>query len=272
MISEICTCDLDGTVTVVARLDGHFEAPNWHPDGYLIINGGGRIYRVPLDNPLPELIPTGDLANLNNDHGLSPDARTLAVSQTTGRGTSVIYLVPVTGGEPKRVTPLAPSWWHGWSPDGATLAYVGARNDGPVLLYTCALDGSGERLLTPDFDHVDGPDYSPDGKWIWFNGERDGSVDLWRIHPDGTGLEKMTTGPTVDWFPHPSPDGDWVVWLAYPAGTQGHPANLDVTLNLMPAAGGQGRVLVTLLGGQGTINVPSWAPDSRRFAFVRFEP
>ncbi|WP_019954569.1 TolB family protein [Yoonia vestfoldensis] len=124
--------------------------------------------------------------------------------------------------------------------------------------------------MTDAFDHCDGPDYTPDGAWIWFNAERDGAVDLWRIRPDGTNLEQMTDDAAVNWFPHPSPDGLHILYLAYPPRTKGHPANLDVTLRLMPAAGGTPRDLVHLHGGQGTINVPCWAPDSRRFAFMRF--
>ena len=121
------------------------------------------------------------------------------------------------------------------------------------------------------FDHVDGPDHTPDGEWVWFNGEREGRVDLWRVRPDGSGLERMTGGETVDWFPHPSPDGRHVLFLAYPPETKGHPALLDVALRIMPAEGGESRAVLRLLGGQGTINVPCWAPDGRRFAFVRFE-
>ena len=271
MTSEICIFDLArGDVRVVLTSDAHIEAPNWHPDGWLLVNGDGRLYRVPLDAPRLEPFDTGFAVGCNNDHGISPDGKRIAISDKTETGQSCIYTLPVAGGRPERVTPLTPSWWHGWSPDGAEVAYAGARSGGPVLLYTCALDGSGERCLTPGFDHVDGPDYSADGAWVWFNGEREGRVDLWRVRRDGSGMERMTEGDTVDWFPHPSPDGAHVVYLAYPPGTEGHPGGLDVSLRLMPQAGGSSRHLVDLHGGQGTINVPSWAPDSRAFAFVRY--
>lgn len=272
MISELCIFDLaTGEATVLLSHDGHIEAPNWHPDGFLLVNGGGRLYRVPVDAPALHPVETGGLRVLNNDHGISPDGRTLALSDKTDTPDSCIYLMPLSGGDPVRVTPKVPSWWHGWSPDGARLAYVGVRRQGgPVSLYTCALDGSDEICVTADFDHVDGPDYTPDGQWIWFNGERDGAVDLWRIRPDGSGLERMTDDTAVNWFPHPSPDGAHVVYLAYPPGTKGHPGGMEVSLRIMPAAGGATRHLIDLHGGQGTINVPSWAPESRRFAFMRF--
>ena len=272
MQSELCTYDLaTGRTDVILRHDGHIEAPNWHPDGYLIVNGDGLIYRVPLAAPALHLIDTGFANGCNNDHGLSPDGLTLALSDKTETDKSCIYIMSLAGGAPRRVTPKVPSWWHGWSPDGARLVYAAVRrDDGPVSLYSCALDGTDEVCVSEEFDHIDGPDYSADGQWIWFNGERAGAVELWRIHPDGTGLQQMTDDPAVNWFPHPSPDGSHVVYLAYPTGTKGHPGGQNVSLRIMSAMGGPTRELVQLYGGQGTINVPSWAPDSRKFAFMRF--
>ncbi|WP_411642161.1 TolB family protein [Loktanella agnita] len=256
-------------VTVLLAHEGHIEAPNWHPDGYLIVNGGGRLFRVSLDAPALEMINTGFAVRCNNDHGISPDGARLVISDSSRTDESCIYTLPVGGGTPERITAEVPSYWHGWSPDGRTLAYVGRRG-GPFCLLTCPVGGGAETVVTEAFDHVDGPDYTPDGKWIWFNGERDGAVNLWRIRPDGAGLTQMTDDATVNWFPHPSPDGTHILYLAYPPGTQGHPAELDVALCLMPAAGGTSQVLLRLYGGQGTINVPCWAPDAGRFAFMRY--
>ncbi len=273
MISELCIHELaTGASRVLLAHEGHVEAPNWHRDGHLLVNGGGRLFRVPLDAPALLEVPTGRIGGLNNDHGISPDGRRLAISAKSETGPhSCIYLLPAEGGEPVRVTAEVPSWWHSWSPDGRRLAYVGVRREGgPISLHTSATDGSDEVCVREDFDHIDGPDYTPDGAWIWFNGERDGAVDLWRVRPDGTDLQRMTEGDSVDWFPHPSPDGAHVLYLAYPPGTRGHPANLDVELRLMPQAGGPSRVAERLRGGQGTINVPCWAPDGSAFAFVRF--
>jgi Tol biopolymer transport system component len=271
VISELCLCDLDGVVDVVLRHDGHIEAPNWHADGYLIVNGGGRIFRVPLDAPELVEIDTGFAQACNNDHGISPDGATLVISDSSRAEKSCIYTLPIGGGTPVRVTPDVPSWWHGWSPDGTRLAYVGARGDRVVQLYTSRLDGTDEREVAPGFDHIDGPDYTADGAYIWFNGERNGAVNLWRVRPDGQDLQQMSDGDAVDWFPHPSPCGQHVVFLEYPPKTVGHPGGLDVAIALMPATGGARRILARLHGGQGTINVPSWAPDATRFAFVRYQ-
>ena len=274
MRSELCLHDLGiGATSVLLSHEGIIEAPNWHAGGFLLVNGEGRLWRVALDAPSLEPVSTGRIGRLNNDHGFSPDGRTIAFCGKTETEGSCIYTMPLDGGEPRRVTGKVPSWWHSWSPDGQRIAYAGVRRKGgPVSLYTCRADGSDEVCVAGDFDHIDGPDYSADGGWIWFNGEQAGQVDLWRIRPDGSGRERMTEGETVDWFPHPSPDGRLVLFLAYPPGTRGHPAGLEVSLRVLPAEGGKSREVVRLFGGQGTVNVPCWAPDGRRFAFMRFVP
>lgn len=270
MISELCIFDLaTGQTGILFRHEGHIEAPNWHPEGYLIVNGGGRLFRVPLGDPTLEVIDTGFAQACNNDHGISPDGSKLVISDSSLTDKSCIYTLPISGGVPQRVTEHVPSYWHGWSPDGRTLAYVG-RREGPFALYTCPVAGGPEICIAESFDHIDGPDYTPDGQWIWFNGEKEGRVDLWRVRPDGSDLQQMTDDAVVNWFPHPSPDGKHVLYLAYPEGTKGHPAGIGVGLHLMPAVGGQPKVLCYLYGGQGTINVPCWAPDSQRFAFMRY--
>ena len=272
MKAELCILDLDGfRVDCVLATDQLIEAPNWMPDGTaLIVNGDGRLYRIDLDRPTLAEVSTGFAMTCNNDHGISPDGRTLVISDKTEEGASVIYTLPVTGGQPQRVTQAAPSYWHGWSPDGETLAFVGKRDDGVFDIYTIPVGGGDEIRLTSGFDHADGPDYTPDGRWIWFNGERAGRMQLWRMRPDGSDLQQMTDDDGWNWFPHPSPDGRHVLYLAYPPGTEGHPRDRDVELRLMPAEGGASQPVLKLFGGQGTINVPCWAPDAGRFAFMRY--
>jgi Tol biopolymer transport system component len=75
----------------------------------------------------------------------------------------------------------------------------------------------------------------------------------------------------VNWFPHPSPDGRHLVYVSYPAGIEGHPENIaDVRIRLTTPEGGTGRDVATIFGGQGAMNVASWSPDSRRFAYVEY--
>ena len=177
------------------------------------------------------------------------------------------------GGPPRQVTALGPSYWHGWSPDGKTLAYC-ARRNGEFDVYTIAADAENstdERRLTSAPGLDDGPEYSPDGQTIYFNSERTGLMKIWRMKPDGSDPQPVTSGEEwADWFAHPSPDGKWLVFLSFDKSVKGHPPNKDVALRIMPAAGGEPRVLTRLFGGQGTINVPSWSPDSRSVAFVSY--
>lgn len=259
-----------GSTRTLLETDRRIEAPNWSPQNdALIVNGDGLLFEVSLSDPSLSVIDTGAHRALNNDHGLSPDGQTLAISDSTGVGQSTIYLLPRQGGVPRRVTEQTPSWWHGWSPDGSRLAYTAVRS-GDFCIATCTLDGGDEQVLVSGPHHYDGPDYSPDGNWIWFNSDRGGYMQLWRMHPDGSALEQMTDRPEVAWFPHPAPNGKEVLYLAYAEGTEGHPAGQDVALRLLDLANGTSRQLVELYGGQGSLNVPSWAPDGTAFAFVRY--
>ncbi|SDE83237.1 TolB family protein [Limimaricola pyoseonensis] len=271
MESEICIWHAAGaSVEPVLRVPGRVEAPNWHPEGHLLVNAEGRLWRVPLAAPRLEPVETGFARRLNNDHAPSPDGARIALSDKTETGRSCIYQMPAAGGTPERLSRNTPSWLHGWSPDGRFVVHAGARDGGPVGIYLTEVASGAERCVTAAFDHADGPDFSADGGWIWFNGERDGAVDIWRIRPDGRELQRMTDGPGVDWFPHPSPCGAHVVHLRYPPGTTGHPADLDVALWLMPQQGGPGREIARFRGGQGSLNVPSWAPGGAAFAFIRY--
>jgi Tol biopolymer transport system component len=249
----------------------HFEAPNWSRDGReLVFNQGGLLYRLPVAGGEPRRIDTGFATRCNNDHGLSPDGTLLAISdQSQGDGKSTIYTLPAAGGTPRRVTAKAPSYWHGWSPDGKTLAYCAERG-GEYDVYTIPVEGGEETRLTTATGLDDGPDYSPDGQWIYFNSERTGTMQVFRMKTDGGEQQQLTSDGYADWFPHPSPDGKWVAFLSYEKDVKGHPANKDVMLRMMPAGGGEVQVLAKLFGGQGTINVPSWSPDSAGLAFVSY--
>jgi len=257
---------------IIWTTTNHIEAPNWSRDGAsLFFNSRGRIYQILITNGEPKLIDTAFATRCNNDHGISPDGKTLVISdQSQGDRKSRIYTLPIGGGVPKRITEAGPSYWHGWSPDGKALAYC-AERDGEFDIYTIAAGGGAETRLTTAKGLDDGPDYSPDGQWIYFNSDRSGQMHIWRMRADGSQQEQVTHDQFNNWFPHPSPDGKWLVFLSYEKEVKGHPENKDVTLRIMSLAGGKIEVLAKLFGGQGTINVPSWSPDSRRVAFVSYQ-
>jgi regulation of enolase protein 1 (concanavalin A-like superfamily) len=257
---------------IVYYTGDHIEAPNWTRDGKdFIFNKRGRLYKLPVIGGEPEMIDTGFANRCNNDHGLSPDGTQLAISDQSQGGKSLIYLLPIGGGTPRRITSTGPSYWHGWSPDGASLAFCGERN-GEFDVYTISVAGGEEKRLTTAPGLDDGPDYSPDGACIYFNSVRTGRMQIWRMKPDGSQQEQVTSDGNNNWFAHPSPDGKWIAFLTYEKEVSGHPENQNVELRLMPVGGGKIEILATLFGGQGTINVPSWSPDSKEVAFVSYLP
>jgi Tol biopolymer transport system component len=274
--SELCIYDLGTSSSrCILSTTDHLEAPNWTPDGkHLIVNSGGLLFEVDLANPVLKQIPTGEVSSVNNDHGVSPDGNTLVISA------GHMYTLPRTGGIPKQITQHRPSYYHGWSPDGKTLAMCAHRGDNNYDIYVIPVTGGEEHRITVHPGHDDGPDYSPDGKWIYFNSDRGGSAEIWRMPagkktPQDEYAELVVRGPRVEWFPHPSPDGKLLVYLSYPEGTKGHPPNKAVELRLIRLDAGDPiaqtpKVLERFTGGQGTINVNSWAPDSQRFAYVRY--
>jgi Tol biopolymer transport system component len=274
MRSSIEIFDLKSrSARVVWQTDALFEAPNWSPDGrFLMLNSEGRMVRLALDGMAePQPVATGFATQCNNDHGISPDGRHLAISDKCQFGKSAIYVLPIEGGTPTLVTENLPSYWHGWSPDGARFAYCGIRDD-VFDIYTIAIDGTDERRLTQGEGRNDGPDYSPDGRWIYFNSSRTGRMQIWRVPADGGVAERISHSGDGDWFPHPSPDGSKVIFLAYDGAVFDHPRDLDVSIRMMDPDGGNVETLLSLFGGQGTMNSPNWAPDGSAFAFVRYSP
>jgi TolB protein len=261
---------------VVYLAPGRFEAPNWMRDGSaFLFNSEGHIERLAIGSDKPITIDTGFATRCNNDHGISPDSTQIAISDNSqGDHNSLVYVVPIAGGTPRRITQNSPSYWHGWSPDGKTLAFVGQRN-GDFDIYSIPVTGGEETRLTTAKGLDDGPEYSPDGKYIYFNSERTGHMQIWRMKPDGSEQEQVFSDDLNNWFPHISPDGKWMVFLTYGAEVTGHPENKDVMLRLMSLSDANAKekkitVLAKLFGGQGTINVPSWSPDSKQVAFVSY--
>jgi len=275
VISILETIDVDsGTRIVMGEFEDLIEAPNWTPDGkYLVYNSNGHMYMFDIETKVSRKIYSGIAVDCNNDHILSLDGKRLWVSHhTLEDGQSRIYGFPLIGGEPTLVTPIAPSYLHGCSPDGKTLSYCGERN-GQYDIYTIPTIGGNETQLTNLTGLDDGPEYSPCGKYIWFNSSRSGLMQVWRMERDGSNVTQITFDESNSWFPHISPDGKRVAFIAYKKGDVepcDHPANKNVEIRLMLAAGSEATTVVKLFGGQGTFNVNSWAPDNKTLAFVSY--
>lgn len=276
--SYIHTVDItNGLVETILSSTRHFEAPNWHPDNYLIVNSMGKLYTLDLQSKELVVLNSGFADQNNNDHVISPDKKWLAISHvdkndpSTKSYKSAIYVMPIDGGKPRRVTSEVMSFMHGWTPDSKTVAYTGERN-GNFDIYTIGINGGKEKRLTKTEGLDDGPDYSPDGKYIYLNSYRTGHMQIWRMRANGSKPEQLTFDENSNWFPHPSPDGKWIVYIAYITDEkQNHFFGKQVKLRLMNVETKEIKdITPVFFGGQGTINVPSWSPDSQKVAFVSY--
>ena len=257
---------------ILAGAPGSWQAPNWTPDGKMLIyNADGYLYNFHLASGESEVLNTDFAIRNNNDHVISFDGKQMAISHEAeeDNGQSVVYTLPLEGGVPRRVTPLSPSYLHGWSVDGKYLTFTGGRND-VYNIYRIPVEGGEEEQLTNLTTLDDGPEYSPDGKYIYFNSTRTGSMQLWRMDTDGKNQTQLTFDAYNDWFPHISPDNKWIVFISYPpeVPADAHPFYKRVYLRLMSMEDMKPKVIGYLYGGQGTINVPSWSPDGKKIAFV----
>jgi Tol biopolymer transport system component len=282
-VSQLIVADIEAhTETLVYQSDRLVQSPNWTPDGrLLVVNSEGKLWKLLSDGTGdPEPIDIGDVEDVNNDHVLSPDGERVYFSAG-----GHLYCVSLGGGDVRRVSNVHPDeqqysyWLHGISPDEQTLAYVSVEPEGDEPrarrnLATIPAGGGPDNQITEGVNEYDGPEYSPDGEWIYYNSEEvatiKGHAQIFRMRPDGSGREQLTFDDRVNWFPHFTPDGERFVYISYPPGTISHPADMDVELRTMPADGGEPKTVVTLFGGQGTMNCNSWAPDGRRFAFFAY--
>ena len=273
---EILTVS-DGSRQIIHQAAQRFEAPNWMPDGkHLLFNEGGSLYTIPVAGGTPEKLNTGAISRNNNDHLISFDGKMLAISSHRDGmpgGGSTVYTLPLSGGEPRLITVNTPSYMHGWNPNGKEIAIVAQRNGSTIYnIYKVDLKDGKETPITFNMSgHVDGPEYSPDGKFIYYNANASGTMQVWRMKPDGSEKEQLTFDEYHNWFPHISPDGKLMVFISFPPDIDpdAHPSYKEVMLRIMsltsPCAP---KVVAHLYGGQGTMNVASWSPDSKYLAFV----
>jgi Tol biopolymer transport system component len=251
------------------------QAPNWTPNGEeLIYNSEGRLYRYNLSNGRIGPLNTGFAIHNNNDHVLTFDGNLIGISHHNAEDNnqSTLYYLPVEGSfTPVQVTSRGAgnSYLHGWSPDNKQMLFTGHRK-GQYDIYSVDILTGEEVQLTNQKTLDDGPEFSPDGIHIFFNSARTGRMQLWRMNADGSNQIQLTHDEYNDWFPHVSPDNKWIAFISFPKeiDVSDHPFYKHCLLRIMPYNGGTPKIIGYIYGGQGSINVPSWSPDSKFISFV----
>lgn len=263
-----------GNRKIIFTAPNSIQAPNWTKDGKtLIYNSDGKLYNFDLKKGQPTVLDSKFAIKNNNDHVLSFDGKMLGISNASENKDkqSQVFLMPSKGGTPKLITEKAPSYFHGFSPDGKNMLFTGGREEKDNFeIYSINIKTKVETRLTNSPGLDDGSEYSPDGKYIYFNSVRSGKMQIWRMQPDGSNPERMTNDESNNWFPHVSPNGKMIVYIAFGDDVLpgDHPFYKHVSLRLMDLETREVKILAHLYGGQGTINVPSWSPDSKKIAFV----
>ena len=288
---------------VVRSVNAYVQSPNWAPDGKSIyVHEGGHIQKIPyLDPPAggtPQVIETGKLVGCSGNFGLSPDGKLLAVSCAEAKGAlHDVYVLPAAGGgaphaahgwpgkdtqglrgagtaqrnAPRKVTNGATSsYFHAWAPDSRSIAFT-RGSAGKADIFTVPVEGGTEVPLTNDTIN-DGPDYSPDGKFIYFDSWRSGGLQIWRMHPDGSAPEQITDDDNLNSSPHVAPDGKTVAFLSEPSRptTQDSP-DIGVTfLKVISAADGLIRTVASFQGNRGSFSMYGWG-DATHLAFVSYQ-
>ena len=272
--SYVHTYDIEtGLVHTLRKFDFLAESPNWLRDGRMLLDGKGKLFWMDPKTGETTPLDTGDLCEFGNAHVLSPDEQWIGAS--CGFKETFVYLIPAGGGTVRRVSENSPCYFHGWSPDGKNLVYLGMRDDKNALdIYRIPTEGGQEEQLTHG-GYQDGPEYSPDGEYIWYNSNITGTAQIWRMKADGSEKTQMTASKDRNnMFPHISPDGKKVVYTAYAFGclkNSEHLPDIPMELWMMNSDGSDNHRILSFFGGHGAMHVNSWSPDSRSFAFVSYE-
>jgi Tol biopolymer transport system component len=257
---------------VIRTTSAPMQSANWAPGGKSIyVHEAGRVINIPYLTPeaggSPRVVGVGALRDCTGNFGVSPDGKWLAMSCADSRGAPrQIYVLPARGGAARKVTTGgAASYFHAWSPNAKTIAFTRGRA-GRADIFTISATGGAETRLTTDTVN-DGPDFSPDGKFIYFDSSRSGTTQIWRMQADGTGGEQVTDDENANSSPHVSPDGKNVAFLSRPQSS-GETLG-DAALKVI-APDGFIRSIATFQGDRGSLSMYGWG-DASHIAFISYQ-
>ena len=212
--------------------------------------------RRPLTAPPPGT--RGD-----HDPAISPDGKNLCfVRWLAGSGASDLYVMPVVGGEPRRLTADG-VWIYGpvWTPDGREIVFSSNRSGGQNLWRIPAAGGKPRRL---DFaqSEVRSAAFATVGPGKSVRMAYSTSVfddNVWRLDLTHGGKPKPVIATMArDWSPQFSPDGNRMAFSSDRSGS------FEIWVS---RADGSLPVQLTSLGG-GVVESPRWSPDGKRIAFA----
>jgi len=183
--------------------DPHFDAlsfvtasGSWSPDARKLAfisfqQGDNRITIFDVNSKDEERSISIKGVGAINDAAWSPDGKTIAISGMAG-GISNLYLVDAVNGQVRQLTNDRYAELHpAWSPDGRTLAFAtdrGPDTDFATLRYgemNLALMDLTSGTVRPlaiftGAKHIN-PQYSPDGRQLYFVSDREGFSDIYRL-------------------------------------------------------------------------------------------
>jgi Tol biopolymer transport system component len=124
-----------------------------------------------------------------------------------------------------------------WSPDGQSLVFDGVDGQGRADLYIVSADGGSPRRLTNDNRRENNPEWSRDGRWIYYAAAVSGRSEIWKIPAAGGTPVQITMQGGID--PRESPDGRSVYFLEAPPGPYSNPFWAPKTLQVVSVDGGK---------------------------------
>ncbi len=180
-------------------------------------------------------------------------------------GNQDLFVMRVTGGEPRRVTrDPGDDFSPDFSPDGSQIAFHTTRN-GNREIYLINTDGSGERRLTVDEEQSYNPAFSPDGLRIAYGNRKvPATIDMLRREARDAPWQAPERLPIEGVFaPRWSPDGSRLVYVIR-GGSDG--------IGIMPLDGTPRRVISAGTAGLRALQWPEWSADGQAIYFRAFDP